>query len=68
MKSDTSSGDVPVGHVFLYEGEGYSPSLPDVDDTCIGCAFDMKFCLGSKLRCMGIARKDGKDVIFKKVD
>jgi hypothetical protein len=63
-----SSGDVPVGHVFIYECEGYMPSLPDVDDTCIGCAFDFKNCLGQKLVCMGISRKDKTDVIFKKVN
>ena len=68
MNSNASFGDVPVGHVFIYEGEGYMPSLPKIDDTCIGCAFDGTMCLGKYLRCMGDSRSDGKDVIFKKVE
>ena len=66
MKENSSFGDVPVGTMFIYEGEAYSPSLPQYEDTCIGCAFDGKRCLGKDLRCMADSRQDEQDVIFVK--
>jgi hypothetical protein len=52
--------------MFIWEGEAYSPSLPQHEDTCIGCAFDGKRCLGTYLRCMADSRQDEQDVIFVK--
>ena len=66
MKENSSFGDVPVGSEFIYGGETFSPSLPEHEDTCIGCYFDGKRCLGKDLRCMAESRQDEQDVIFIK--
>jgi hypothetical protein len=65
--AEKSDGDVPVGTAFEFKGLRYKPVDPVDPDTCIGCAFDDKNCLGSTLKCMAYLRHDEKNVIFIKV-
>lgn len=64
----------PIGEKFDYEGDMLEVVESEEDDGCEGCYFiDSMFCHKGKVLyiagyCFSSARKDKKDIVFKKVE